>query len=150
MRGDDAAGLEVVRIVHERAPGVDAVAHEGEPSALIGLWDGAAEALVVDAVQGGRAGELHRLEILPGGPFPPTWLPSTAASTHSLDLALVIELARSLGRLPDRLMVIGICGEAFGTAAPLSGPARRGVDAAAELVLARIAGAGKYGSTTRG
>ena len=139
--GDDAAGLLVLRVLRGRAPaGLCVVEHEGEPTALIDMWAGARLAVVVDATSGGgEAGEVRVMdatrEPLPAG--------FTGTSTHALGLAEAIELARALGRLPARLVVVGIEGERFEAgAAPgaaVTGALGRAVDAV--LALAGTAGA---------
>jgi hydrogenase maturation protease len=139
MRGDDGAGLEVARMVGERAPGVRAVEHEREPSDLIELWADAELAIVVDAVQGGEPGAIHRVAVGPAELRPRS---PAGASSHALGLGEVIELARALDRLPGRLIVFGIEGERFDTGAGLSVPARRAVAEAAERVLAELGAAG--------
>jgi hydrogenase maturation protease len=135
LRGDDAAGLEAARIVAERATDVLVVEHEREPTDLIELWDGARVAIVIDALEGNEPGRVRRFEAVRDE------LPrrlSTSASTHALELAEVVELARSLDRLPDRLVVLGIEGERFETGAGLSPPVERAVEEAAELALAEL------------
>jgi hydrogenase maturation protease len=98
-RGDDAAGLEVARLV--QAGGVMAAS----PIELLTAWEGADEAIVVDAARSGAVpGTVHRFDAT-AGPLPTGLL---AASTHAIGLAEVVELARVLGRLPKRLVVFGI------------------------------------------
>jgi hydrogenase maturation protease len=123
-RGDDAAGLLVARAV-------GGIELEGDPSALIDLLDGAAEAVVIDAVRSGAAaGTVQRLDV---SEHPlPTALRSSS-STHLVGLADAIELARALGRLPPRVIVYGIEGERFDTGAPVSAAVAAAVD---ELVRA--------------
>jgi hydrogenase maturation protease len=139
MGGDDAAGLEVARLVRERAPAAEIVAHEREPSDLITLWDGAPLAVVIDAVEGGAPGGVHTFELAADDPIPGSWWRSRATSTHALQLAEVIEIARSLGRLPPRLVLIGVSGETFETGAQVSEAVRRGIDVAATAVLTQLA-----------
>jgi hydrogenase maturation protease len=120
LRGDDAAGPELARIVAERAPMAPVIEHEGEPTGLIEVWDRAALVIVADAVApAGAPGRVHR-GIAGSAPLP--FSPGAPASTHALDLAGAIELAASLGRLPARLVVYGIEGECFDVGAPLSRP----------------------------
>jgi hydrogenase maturation protease len=135
LRGDDAAGLEAARVVAERATDVLVVEHEREPTDLIELWDGARVAIVIDALEGNEPGRIRRFEA--DRDELPRRL-STSASTHALELAEVVELARSLDRLPDRLVVLGIEGERFETGAGLSPPVERAVEEAAELALAEL------------
>lgn len=119
-RGDDGAGLLVAELVAARRPaGVDVAAHGGEPIELIERFAGASEVWLVDAVlSGAPAGTVHRFD---AGERP---LPATTfhTSTHHISLADVIELARALHRLPERVLVFGIAGASFDTGAPMSEP----------------------------
>lgn len=100
-RGDDAAGLEVARRVTSIAT------HQAVNGSyeLIDLWEGADEVIVVDAaLSGAPPGTVHRFEAanesLPNGVL--------KTSTHSVGVIDAIEMARSLGRLPQRIVVYGI------------------------------------------
>lgn len=110
-RSDDAAGLIVARRLGEPPlPGVRVVEREGEPLGLIEEWSEHDEAIVVDAVRSGsEPGVIHRVEAtrekLPAELF--------RGSTHAIGLAEAVELARALGRLPRRLLVLGIEGGRF-------------------------------------
>lgn len=115
LRGDDGVGLEVAADLASARPDLDVIVHEREPVDLIELWDGVEEAIVVDAVAGDEAGAVHTVEAGPGaGALPRGGAP---ASSHAMDLAQVIELARALGRMPARLTLIGIEGTSFDTGA---------------------------------
>ena len=133
FRGDDAAGREVARRVHERVPNeLEVVVCELEPTRLIDAWDGAEAVFVVDAVASGAdPGTVHRFdattEAVPSREF--------RSSTHALGICETIELARAIGKLPPRIVVFGIEGEAFGSGAELSGAAQDGIERAVELVL---------------
>ena len=121
-RGDDGIGPEVARRLGGRVLG-------GEPIGLVEAFDGADEVVLVDAVRSGAPpGTVHVFE---AGSEP---LPATlfgASSTHALGLAEAVELARSLGRLPRRVLVYGIEGAAFSFGKALS---RQAADAAARVV----------------
>jgi hydrogenase maturation protease len=100
--------------------------YEGEPVGLIDDWTGADVVIVVDAVSSGAPpGTIHRLDPL-SEPIPAAL---SQGSTHAFGLAETIELARALDRLPPRLTVYGIEGEAFGAGDELSGPVRAAVEA---------------------
>jgi hydrogenase maturation protease len=139
MAGDDAAGLEVVRLVRERGCEAETMVHEREPSDLIARWNSAPLAIVIDAVEGGAPGSVHSFELSADEPIPRSWWRSRSTSTHALQLAEVIELARSLGRLPPRLVLIGVAGQAFETGAQLSESALQGIDVAATAVFTQLA-----------
>jgi len=126
MRGDDGAGPVVAARL--RAHGIHALVEA--PANLIHLFDGLDDVVVVEAVQSGAPPEtIRRIDLetqrqsLPG------------ASTHLLGLADSVELARTLGRLPLRLRVIGIERQEFGHGTTLS-PA---VDDAIERVVDGLA-----------
>jgi hydrogenase maturation protease len=126
FRGDDGAGLAVARGL-----GGDprVIVHEGEPIDLLDAWEGADEAIVVDAARSGAApGTVHRLD----GLAAPAGL---GGSTHLLGLADTLALARALGRAPARVTVYAIEGERFDAGEALS-PA---VAAAVERVAAELA-----------
>jgi hydrogenase maturation protease len=139
QRGDDAAGLAVARRLAARAPAaLRVLEHDGDGLDLLLAFESAARVVVVDAVVSGdaAAGTVHRWdagrEALPAAPF-------AATSTHALGVADAIELARTLGRLPGRVVVYGIEGQRF---EPGRGPGpevRRAVDDVAARVLAEVA-----------
>lgn len=134
LRGDDAAGLEAVRLLGRGAPAA-VLEHEGEPLGLIELWEGARLVVVVDAVSsGGPAGSLHRVDAA-DAPLPAR-LRSPAA--HAFGLADTIELARVLGRLPPALLVMGVEGACFDTGAGLSPEVSRALPALVAAVLAEL------------
>jgi hydrogenase maturation protease len=125
-RGDDAAGLVAARRLRELLPGVRVVEIVGDASALLDAWDGAALAIVIDAVRSGAPpGTIHRLD---GGPAAALRL----GSTHAIGLAETIELGRTLDRLPARLELYGIEGARFDTRAELSPSVARAVEALCE------------------
>ena len=100
-RGDDAAGIEVARRVRR----VEAMQKTSGSYELMDAWEGADEVIVVDAARSGApAGTIHRFDAhddpLPAGVL--------ATSTHSVGVIETIEMARSLGRLPGRMVVYGI------------------------------------------
>jgi hydrogenase maturation protease len=124
-RGDDAAGIEVAR----RLGGT---VLSGEPIGLVEALDGTAEVVLVDAVSSGApAGTVHVFEA--GSERLPTAL-FGAASTHALGLAEAVELARSLGRLPRRVLVYGIEGGSFDFGEGLSPEIAAAVDQVVEEV----------------
>ncbi len=132
LRGDDAAGLEVLRLLEGTLPEeVRLVRCEGEPVALLAAWEDCDTAIVVDATHGGgEAGTVRRIQA-DQAPLPEDL---GRASTHVLGVAEAVELARALGRLPARTVVYGIEGGSYDAGAPLS----PGVAAATETVAASI------------
>jgi hydrogenase maturation protease len=131
-RSDDAAGLAVAARVRARAPDeVSVLEAEQEPTRLLDAWSGAHRAVVIDAVSSGaEPGTLHRFDAS-GGQLPEGLFRS---STHAFGVGEAVELARALGRLPERIVVYGVEGSDFTAGAPLSAD----VAAAVELVAARV------------
>jgi len=131
--GDDAAGVLVAKALRTRLPeGVALIEHEGEPTALIDAWAGKRIAIVVDAIAGeGPPGTLRCFDATNSK------LPSSFAgrSTHAFTVAQAIELARSLDRLPERLLVVGIEGGSFEAGSALGRPVAEAIEPAVEKVL---------------
>lgn len=139
--GDDAVGVTVGRAVAARLPSVTVVEHE-DPTALLELWAEHDPVVVVDAVRSGSPpGTLHLLETgLHGSPVSTSaWARTGQGGTHAIGLAEMVELARALGRLPHRLVVVGIEAEHFDPGAPLSAPVAAAVPAAVDQVAAAVA-----------
>ncbi len=132
-RGDDAVGLLVARRVRAVQP-ADCDIHEthGEGTALLELWRGYARVIVVDAVwHGGAAGTIHRLDAHAAT------LPAeiTFGSSHAVGLREAVELARALGELPPRLLIVGIAGAAFRLGDAISPGVLAGVARAADEII---------------
>jgi hydrogenase maturation protease len=132
-RRDDGVGLAVAARLRGGVPtGVELVVCEQEPSRLIDDWQGAASALVVDAVASGAPpGTLHRFDA-GAGPIPAGVFRS---STHAFGVGDAVELARVLGKLPDRVVVYGVEGGEFAAGEGLSAPVEAAVEPAAQAVL---------------
>jgi hydrogenase maturation protease len=134
LRGDDAAGLHVARRLRGRGlPGV----HEasGETASLMELWQGAEVVLLADAAQSGAAaGSVSRLDVSERA-LPAAFL---HCSTHAFGVAEAVELARSLGTLPPRVIVFGIEGAGFEHDAALSPAVEAGVAKAVEMIVAEL------------
>jgi hydrogenase maturation protease len=108
--GDDAAGLLAAEDVRGRLPDLAVVEIDGEPSRLLDNLVGFDRVVVIDAVRSpdAKPGTIHRIDATTDE------LPETfGASTHHFSLADAVELARSLGRLPQGLVVYGIEGRSF-------------------------------------
>jgi len=131
-RHDDGVGLEIVRRLRPLLPHAErGVAFEGDGTGLLDLWEGEATVVVVDAVHSGAPpGTIHRIDA-----SGPTRFPTSApSSTHGLSVAEAVLLARSLGRLPKRLVVYGVEGSDFSPGVGLSGGVARAVARAVESI----------------
>jgi len=127
LRGDDAVGLEIAR----RLRGVRVIVSEAEPTGLLDELEGADPLVLVDAARGGGApGTVYRIDLaaerLPAELF--------KGSTHHFSLADTVELARALGRLPERAYVVAVEGASFDTGAALSPEVEAAIPRAVEEV----------------
>jgi hydrogenase maturation protease len=118
-RRDDAAGLLVVRRLKEVAyefaadqgftARLEIIEESGEGTALMDAWKGADVAIVVDAVYGEQEpGGIYRGEFSAAESSPPLPVNFYRHSTHAFGLGEAIELARSFGTLPLKVIVYGI------------------------------------------
>ena len=111
FRGDDAAGLLAARQVRERdLPDVTVVELSGEGADLMGSWEGQDCVYLIDAAHSGaEVGTIHCFEAhrekLPAGYL--------SFSSHAFGVLEAVELARSLGQLPSKVVVYGIEGDDF-------------------------------------
>ncbi|MEU0647612.1 hydrogenase maturation protease [Streptomyces umbrinus] len=120
FRHDDGVGWAVIARLRERdaqrllPPGTVLDTCDGDPGRLLGLWENAALAVVVDAAHAEPPcpGRVHRL-VLDGARPGRTG----TTSSHGLGLGEAIELSSVLGRLPGRLVVYAVEGAdtTFGT-----------------------------------
>jgi hydrogenase maturation protease len=104
-RGDDGLGPVVVARLAGRLPStVRLLTDVDDPTLLIDAWDDVPLAVVVDAVVSrAPVGTVHEVEILDEAPEMLRRL-----STHVFGVAQAIELGMVLGRMPDRLVVLGV------------------------------------------
>ena len=134
-RHDDAAGLEVAARLRSRLPEIEVLEREGEPVGLLEAFEGADAVVIVDAVSSGaKAGFVRRLNAS-SEPLPASYF---AASTHHFGLPEAIELARALGRLPERTVVYGIEGVCFEAGEGLSAEVGEAVERAVEAVYEEV------------
>ncbi|MCP9468820.1 MAG: hydrogenase maturation protease [Nitrospira sp.] len=135
-RGDDAAGLLAARRLRDR---LDRIGERGQViearqagTDLLDLMNGARVVLLIDAAKSGQpAGTIHRLDASAG----PIALNLACRSTHGVGVAETIELGRTLGRLPETVMIYGIEVAETGWGPSLSQP----VEEAVEQVVEQIA-----------
>src|SRR5690349_6789036 len=105
-RGDDAAGLAVVRAIRVRQlEQVHVMESDGNCTALLEAWKHASKVILVDAASSGaRPGTIHRFDTrtqrLPDG--------YTLSSTHAFGIAETLKLAHVLSQHPPCLIVYGI------------------------------------------
>jgi len=106
FRADDAVGLlaaqQLKGLVKDRAEVIEA---ELAGLGVLDLMSGASAVILIDAARSGQpAGTLHRLDAstdpIPGNLFP--------HSTHVLNAVDAIEMGRTLGLLPSRVILYGL------------------------------------------
>ncbi|HEU5158399.1 MAG TPA: hydrogenase maturation protease [Streptosporangiaceae bacterium] len=131
-RRDDGVGPRVLELLGD-PPGVRLAVCDGEPARLIGLWEDAGLAVVVDAVRGDRPGRIHELDLDSVGGH------HGNPSSHALGLEAAVELAAALERLPGRLAIVAVEAADFRLGAGLSPPVAAALPALAARV-ARLAG----------
>lgn len=134
-RRDDAAGLEVVAALRDRADdSVVLVESDGEPTRLLDAFALAPRVIMTDAVvTGGEPGTVHRFtdEQLPDGM-------GIGQSSHLVQLYETIALGKLLDKLPNGLVLIGIEAIDFDNGEGMTPAVAAGVTAATETILAEI------------
>ncbi|HYL46320.1 MAG TPA: hydrogenase maturation protease [Candidatus Limnocylindrales bacterium] len=133
FRSDDAAGIELARLLRERVPaGVRVIEETGEGAALLDAWRDAPGVILVDAAcSGAPPGTLHRLD-LRSQEIPREFF---RFSTHAFGVAEAVKLARALNRLPPRLIFHGIEGKEFASGEGLSPEVVCALSTAIERIL---------------
>ncbi|MDE1922155.1 MAG: hydrogenase maturation protease [Gammaproteobacteria bacterium] len=136
-RGDDAVGPLVAGGLAGSVPGdVPVLVRHGDLLSLIDDWAGFDGLVCVDAAAPrGRPGRISRID-LNSGELPRGGSPS---SSHALDLAGTVELARALRLAPREIIVYAIEGCCFERGACVSAPVAAAAREVAELVGAEIA-----------
>jgi hydrogenase maturation protease len=137
-RRDDAVGLHVARRLLElRPPGLEIIEQRGDLTRMLDLWSAHDLVFVVDAARsGGEPGSIHRFE-LPEERLPESIL---RTSTHQVGVGEALGLARTLGRLPPRLIVYGIEGADFGHGDRLTPAVGEAAKAMVDRVLRELSG----------
>ena len=103
--GDDATGLLAAQILAKAPPPNCEVIMADRPGVtLVELMEGAEAVILIDAVRSGAApGTIHELSFDDLGQRG-----AHLVSSHDLDIATAVQLARQLGRAPDRALAIGL------------------------------------------
>ena len=126
FRSDDGAGLVAARLLKTLSlPEIEIVELNGEVTRLLDSLQDCDSAILIDAVQSQMTpGTIHRFdasqEPLPGV--------ANQRSTHGISLSTFLELARTQGRFPSRLLLYGIEGESFDHGRDLTPAVKAAVD----------------------
>lgn len=135
-RGDDGVGPAVALHVGGLGlPGVRVVV----PAAPTDLLDESGDAdlvVVVDAMRSGAApGTVQVREVGAAAIDGAGAVATGAGGTHALGLDAAVELARALGRLPQRVVLVTVEGGGFERGSPLSAAVRAAVAVAVGHVV---------------
>jgi hydrogenase maturation protease len=136
-RRDDGIGRVVVRRVRELVlatalgcSNLEVLDELADPLDLLGRWDGADMAVLVDATRSGcEPGTLRRVEM---GSSP---VGGGQTSTHAIGIAGALRLALALGSAPRRVVVVGVEGADFHHGKGLSPEVSAAVEGAAREVM---------------
>lgn len=136
MRGDDAVGLLAAIRLQERVGNhVDVIEAESVGVELLDMMKGAETVLLIDAVCSGQVpGTIHRLDAS-SRPVAPGLFPR---STHAIGVGEALELARTLGVLPSKVIVYGVEAERIDIGHLLSPAVDQALHKVVELVLREI------------
>jgi hydrogenase maturation protease len=136
-RSDDGVGVVIARRLRQAAPSCVTVKEvSGDLTSLFDVWRDYDEVILVDAMHAGDAlGRFRWFDVSE------TDLPEATVaehSTHAFGLHQAIAMARALGELPRRVLVIGVQGVNFASGEMLSPAVRDAVDGIVSAILARI------------
>lgn len=135
-RGDDGVGLVVAERLRGRvSSGVELYEQDGDATALTDAAESADALLIIDSTStGADPGTVTRFDVsereLHERPF--------RSSTHVIGLGESLELARALGRLPLRVVVIGIEGGDFSVGEGLSPAVEKAISGVVETIEAEL------------
>ena len=136
IRGDDAIGLYVCRILKGKLPHqCNVVEDSGDGAHLMELWKNSQTTILVDAVRSGaKQGHVCKYDAHQR-PLPTAIFQN---STHAFGVPQAIELARALNQLPQKLTVYGIEGACFDEGAAISPLVKRAGRKVAESIALEI------------
>jgi hydrogenase maturation protease len=148
FRRDDGLGPRVVERLRARAPSnCRLCVSGGEGTELMALWESATHVILIDVVRAGgwtrgeahgsltgEAGTIVRIdatrERVPGDVF--------HYSSHAFSVAEAIELARTLGELPERVTIYGAVGLSFEAGTGLSPAVEKQVDVIVDAITREL------------
>jgi hydrogenase maturation protease len=132
-RRDDGVGAAVAALVAAREPGVRDVGPGVEPLDLLTRWDGADLVVVIDAVRSREpAGTVSILDLCSGD------FNGHVMSSHGIDLAGALRIARAVRQAPSRVVAVGVVGADFSHGLGLSPEVQAALPSAEQAVLGVI------------
>jgi hydrogenase maturation protease len=140
-RGDDAVGLLAAREVAKLGlADVDVVESQGDVTQLLELFQRHRTVFVIDAIcSGNPAGTILCFEVSTA-PLPQNL---SSGSTHALGLAVAIDLAQTLNRIPPRFLVFGVVGQNFAIGSARSSAVEEAIPEVVGHISRRIRTVGK-------
>jgi hydrogenase maturation protease len=133
FRSDDAAGLQVAKLLKAKKP-ANAIIKEanGEGAVLLEFWKGFDKVIIIDATRSGAAfGTIHHFDIT-GKPLPRNIFHS--CSSHAFGIIEAIEMGKVLNQLPKNLIIYGIEGKSFAMGKGISNEVQQAVETLAEQI----------------
>lgn len=136
FRGDDAVGLLAARRLREVVSDhIEVIEAEMVGVELLEMMKGAGAVLFIDAMCSGQPpGTIRRLDAS-CGPIAPALFPR---STHAVGVAEALELGRSLGVLPPKVIVYGVEAADMEMSHPLSPQVGHALNNVIKLILQEI------------
>ena len=135
FRRDDGAGPAVLDRLGADLGGVEVLGALASPWHLLGAWDGADLAIVVDAVAAGdEPGAVHVVEVDTSVPPKAHGRTAPQTSSHGVGVIEALHIAAALGTAPAHVVLVGVAGEDFGEGRGLSPSASHAVERAARVV----------------
>ncbi|MEI6253765.1 MAG: hydrogenase maturation protease [Mycobacteriaceae bacterium] len=129
FRRDDGVGPAVAaELIACDLGGVRVVTCATEPAALLDAWDGAALAVLVDAVVGDEPGRVRRCSL-------DDLADAVQVSSHDLSVRQAYDLSRVLGRAPQSVVVVTVDAADTGHGQGLSPAVASALPHAVEAVL---------------
>jgi hydrogenase maturation protease len=108
-RRDDGVGPVIAARTVVQVPETRDIGPIVDPLDLLGRWDGADLAIVIDALcSGSIPGSVRVVDLTAKGAS------TSTTSTHGINLSGVLRLARVVDQAPARVIVVGIEGTDFG------------------------------------
>lgn len=139
FRRDDGVGVAVARRVRElgrSTDGLEVLEAVADPLELMGRWDGAELAVLIDATRSSSApGTLQIVDLERSSST------GSPTSTHGIGVVGALRLAVAMGGGPRRTVLLGVEGADFSNGCGLSCPVEGAVEAAVTAVMSIAEGA---------
>lgn len=136
FRNDDAIGIQVARKLRKlNISAIQVVENSGDGANLMEKWKGNEVVVIVDAsASGSEPGMIFRFDAakqkLPAQFF--------HYSSHDFSVAEAVEMSRTLGQLPKRLVIYGIEGENFTQGNDLTPTVKRSGEHLLDIIIEEL------------